>query len=1066
MDDKVVILKVQLDEAATEKKLQELVLQIEQTKKAQAALTAERKLGTVTDEEFSKQSVALTTQLKGQRGEFSANQKNLELFRTATGELGNTYKGTQAQLSLAQRQFQLLEGSQDNSSESAKELGKTIDGLRNALKATDETQSLFVRNIGNYPKGESLAPLIQQLVRLQEAQKAGALSTEEAAEADAAALGFKQRIAQAGAQEGKSYEQTTALVKEYGDAIRPATAALVALEQEQKQVVVSGKATEQEVAQIGFRFGQAKKSIQEATEALAKVPEEAGEGASETKSLAAGLLEAAKSSDVLGGAVDVLSTAKEKYTVATNLAKAAMAGEVTVLGLLKVALLATGLGALVVILGSVIAFLTKTQVGTDLLSRKMAALGTVARVVTNLFVDLGGKIVAAVDNPKKAFADLVEFLENQVTNRIKSFGVLLEGLKTGSISKIADSFIQFNLGITDATAKAKAFGQEIDAAATSAERLAQMERDLVRAQNDNIATNKTLLNQVERLKNVRDNEFNSIQVRKKANEDAYKVELERERQLTKVTQQQIDVLTKKLELEGGRGRNEELFAELQRANNELKDIQEDAAGKQNELITNRYQLEQEAIDKSIELRSQAFALETALLTRRLAQVQTNSDEELSLLQQKLRVGQQAELNVKNLTLKQKQAIDVKYETDSLALSLDFSRRRLQAALAAQLDLTTAQLAGQRAGSAEALRLQAEQIEQQRTLALAGLAANADNTAKTAAINAQAAQQQRQAEYANATQQLNDYLDQKRQAVELDYAKGITQEGEYQRQLAAVNQAGFAAQAVVNEDYQQDNSENRKQATDAEIEQARRATAATKFEEQTKQEIKEATLQAAIAHTDTIINLFGEESQAGQAALAIKKVLGLAEIALNLQKELAANKLAGAQIAAFIPPPAGPILGTAYVIAKDALAITSAAAGAAAILKLQKGGIADGPSHEQGGIHLYRAGRATGIEIEGGEPVLIRNVSQSPLLLGMASAINQLAGGRALVPNFPQPRMAMGGVAQPLILDQLRGQSVPIDYERQAQATAKALRISPPITRIVDVKDGLSRDAEAQALGNG
>jgi methylphosphotriester-DNA--protein-cysteine methyltransferase len=623
--------------------------------------------------------------------------------------------------------------------------------------------------------------------------------------------------------------------------------------------------------------------------------------------------------------------------------------------------------------------------------------------------------------------------------------------------------VQLTTGITDATAKAKAFTQQIDAAASSAERLAQMERELQRAEDDNIDTNKRLLNEVERLKNVRDNEFNTIKQRQAANEKAYKVEMQREATLTDLASRRVELLRAQIEQEGGRDRvSRERFQELKNAENELADIREDAAGKQNELITNRYQLEQEKIDKSIERRAQAIALDTALLNKQLAQVRVNSDKELSLRQQLLNKGREAELNVKNLTVQQKRTIDAKYESDSLALTLDFNRRRLQAALQAATDLTTAELAGQRAGSDEALRLQAEQIEQQRVQALAGLQANADNTAATAKINAQAAQQQRQLEYANATQQLTDYLDQKRQAVELDYAKGIIQEGEYQRQLAAITTAGIQAQAVVNEDYQQDNSENRKQATEDEIAQARRTTDATKLTEKTKQDIKEATLQAAINHTDTLISLFGEETAAGQAAMAIKKVLGLAEIALNLQKELAANKLAGAQLAAFIPPPLGITLGTAYTIAADAVSITAAAAGAAAILKLQRGGIADGPSHAQGGIPLYRNGRPAGIEIEGGEPVLTNRVTQSPVLLSMASAINQLAGGRALVPNVPFPRLALGGITVPLVQQQLRGNMESgMDYPRLAKEIAK-VKI---YTRTSDTKAALGRDAFTESQAN-
>jgi hypothetical protein len=127
-------------------------------------------------------------------------------------------------------------------------------------------------------------------------------------------------------------------VKSYGDAIRPATVALVQLEQQQQQVAESGKAAGEEVAQIGFRYGQAQKAIKDATDALKEVPAAAEDGAQETKGLGAGLLDAARSSNVLGGSVEVLTSAKEKYTTAVNLAKAAITAEVGVLGLLKLAL--------------------------------------------------------------------------------------------------------------------------------------------------------------------------------------------------------------------------------------------------------------------------------------------------------------------------------------------------------------------------------------------------------------------------------------------------------------------------------------------------------------------------------------------------------------------------------------------------------------------------------------------------------------------------------------------------------------------------------------------------------
>ncbi|MVN78090.1 hypothetical protein GO988_17305 [Hymenobacter sp. HMF4947] len=1187
-DNNTVLLRVQLDETNTEQKLAKLVLEIEATRKAQAALTKARDTDKISADDYALQSVKLTNQLTLQRGEQRSLTKDLELYRGAIAGTGTSYKELQAALSLAQRQFQQLDGSADNSTESAQALSKTIEELRVRLRATDEVQQNFARSIGNYPKNDSLEKLVQQLVSLQEQEKRVTAGSQEAYDLRNK-IGFQQQAAiQRGAAEGKSYEQTTDFLREYGEVIRPATADLIKLTEQQQQLATSGEEVTEEVRKIGFQIGALSKQIKDTptelpeikvptgslealAQALVKIREQQKGVATDSaafeqaereikayqaaaiaaggeagmsydkakqrldqytaqvqplvaalvkleaeqaevaqgseaytklqvrissatqaldkankpaKSLGSGLLDAAKNSEVLGGAVSKATEYQEKFTQAQALAKVAIGGNVTVLGALRLALLATGLGALIVVLGSVIGFLTRTQAGTAILNQKLATFGAVVRVVTNLAIEFGGKLVKAAEDPKQAFSDLLDFIGNNVLNRIKSVGVLIDGIKSGNISQIGDSFIQATTGITNGTEKIKSFGKEIDAAAEAGARLSAMQRKLERDTNDNIDTNKKLLNEVERLKNIRDNEFNTLAVRQKANEDAYKVELQREGKLVEIARERIAVKKAELEQAGGRDRNEDLYKELKDAENELKDIQEDAAGKQNELITNRFQLTKDgldkekdltakALDKRLALRKDALALEAQLLDRQLKQVQTNSDQELSLLQQKLRNGYQAELNVKGLTASAKKVIDAKYESESLALTLDFNRRKLQAALVAQSDLTAAELAGQQAGSEEALKLQAKQIQEQRQQAIAELQANADNTAAIAKINTTAAQQQRDLEYQQVAKALQDDIARRKQLVEAAYADGLIQEREYQEKLAQLTKIGTDTQTAINKKYLQDNSENQKQIDAEDLAARRRHTDDVKKTEEAKQTIKEATVQSAQKATDTIITLFGEESAAGQAAMAFRKILALAEIELNLQKELSAISLAAASIKAI--PIIGPALGTAYEITEKVLAIAGAAASAAAVLKLEQGAVVDiggghiasGPRHAQGGIPLFRRGQQVGIEIEGGEPVLTRSVSQNPLLLSMASAINQLAGGRALTTNFPVPRMAMGGVATPLVLDQLRGPAGPaIDYNRLAQATAQALRQSPPHVKWVDFKAAEGRAGYTDKLANG
>ena len=1106
----------------------QLTLGIEKNREAQKTLDAARKAGKVNDADYAQQSVKLREELKGQRTNMRELEKGLatsqKAYTSAAGSI-DQLKARSAELTTA---YNALSKEERTATESGQRLTAELLEVNKALLGGGVAVNDFRRNVGNYPKGESLAPLIQQLVKLEELQKSGVLTAEEAAQADRARIGYQQQIAQAGAQEGKSYEDTTALVKTYGDAIRPATAALVQLEQEQQQVAESGKATGEQVAQIGFRYGQATKQIKDATDALKEVPAAAEDGAEETKSLGAGLLDAAKSSNVLGGTVEVLTSAKEKYTTSVNLAKAATTGEVGVLGLLKLALLATGLGIFVVVLGSVVAFLTKTQAGTDFLSRKMAALGAVTRIITNLFVELGGKMVAAAENPKQAFSDLIDFIETNLGNRLKAFGVLLDAVRNRDFSKLVDGTVQLTTGITDATAKAKAFAQQVDAAADSAERLAQMERELQRAEDDNIATNKTLLNQVERLKNVRDNEFNTIQQRQAANEAAYKVEMQRESTLTTLASQRVELLRAQIAQEGGRDRvSRERFQELKNAENELADIQEDAAGKQNELITNRYQLEQELIDKSIERKRQALAVEAALLTKQLPKTQEGSDEELNLLQRKLKNGQAVELNVKNLTAAQKRAIDLKYETDSTALLISYQRQAALATLQAEQERNNASLAlnakAQAEQAAQGLKATQQQLDEEYTLqrraatleqelALASLNQRQDNEAaqlriraealrKLAALEAADADASRQRRAQDLSEQAQQYtlladgmLAGRNQAEQQQLAASETYK---QQRIAAVLDEQDARLALVAHGSQEEanvllDAENKIKQIRADSAQAQldllkqqtdKVASVVSGSLSSLGALQDADSQAKLARIDAEMNKEG-------VSVARKAVLEKQKLRIEQQGAEQRKKLARAQAVvqlgqavmailaapSVLPSPAGEILKAFEIAAATATAYAQFRTIDSA--KFAQGGIAQGPSHAQGGIQLLQGGRHVGIEIEGGEAII--NKRSTAMFGPVLSAINQLGGGRRfytdpLEGSALMARLAVGGVVPanlPDYLPQVRTGGVvqvaapAIDYEQLGSVLARHLgpafvagaqSLPAPQTNITDLRERIKQE---------
>lgn len=110
-------------------------------------------------------------------------------------------------------------------------------------------------------------------------------------------------------------------------------------------------------------------------------------------------------STVKGGFLS-LSGAINKTTQSATLGSKA-------LNVLKIAIASTGVGALVVALGSLVAYFTKTQRGADLISRVMGQVGQVFKTVTDYAILLGEKIFKAFTNPLDAVKNFWKVLSNK-----------------------------------------------------------------------------------------------------------------------------------------------------------------------------------------------------------------------------------------------------------------------------------------------------------------------------------------------------------------------------------------------------------------------------------------------------------------------------------------------------------------------------------------------------------------------------------------------------------------------------------------------------------------------------
>ena len=106
-----------------------------------------------------------------------------------------------------------------------------------------------------------------------------------------------------------------------------------------------------------------------------------------------------------------MSRAQAAVTVATNATSAAMK-------ILKVALISTGIGALVVALGSLVSYLTKTQAGVELASKAMSALGAVVDVIIDRTANLGGALIKLFTGDFKGAAEAAKNAFSGITDEI------------------------------------------------------------------------------------------------------------------------------------------------------------------------------------------------------------------------------------------------------------------------------------------------------------------------------------------------------------------------------------------------------------------------------------------------------------------------------------------------------------------------------------------------------------------------------------------------------------------------------------------------------------------------
>lgn len=523
-ENKTIIIQVKVSEEEVEKKIVAIRKELSALKDEKTAVERAFKQGSLSNDQYEKSLEGIDRQQKALNVELRGSRKTLQDYATAQKTLDGSLVQLRANLRQAVVSYDNLSKAERESAEGGQALQKEIKALSDELGAAEAATGRFQRNVGNY--SGAIEPLIQELVKLQEAQKIVDASSPEFQTAKREIIGFQQQINQAGAAMGQTYDQVQAKISTYGESIRTTTAELVKMEAEQEQLAETGG---EAYNKIGFEITALKNK-------LAEVP-------AENKGVVDSLNELDGVTGAFGGQIEALQGYLGKAKTGLEAAKLGLTG-------LKGAIAATGIGLLLIALTTLATYLTKTKAGMEFVEKATRAVGAVMGLVTDKVAAVGEGLFNAFTNPKKALTDLVDFIETNLLNRLRSFAVILDGITSRDFSKIGDGFFQMATGVTDATGKLKKFGQEAvdvvnktQALADANEALEDSERAL------NVQRAKSNM-EISRLKFISADATKNINERVKAAKQAFAIENSIAQKEIAIQKQRIGLIQQEGKLSG------------------------------------------------------------------------------------------------------------------------------------------------------------------------------------------------------------------------------------------------------------------------------------------------------------------------------------------------------------------------------------------------------------------------------------------------------------------------------------------------------------------------------------
>jgi len=428
---------------------------------------------------------------------------------------------------------------------------------------------------------------------------------------------------------------------------------------------------ERENEEIGGKLAKQKTDL---TEKLKAEEKATGDTRRNVGNYSEGVQEAIQSSGLFGRQLGQLKQAQAAYSSASKLATKGTKS-------FGFALAATGIGAIVIAIGALVAAFSSTQKGADAISKALEPVKAVFQGLIGIAQDLSTQLFDAFKNPKQAVLDLWEAIKTNIVNRITAIPQLFKsvfdtvvasfsflgnsikaivadipiigrGIDKASAKRNADeaadvlkqslkdtgqALIQLNTGLDKAQQKSlvnfvKAQGDRLSIAKQTGAKIAALQIQIEQTEIDLTKRRAELNAEFERSKEIAQDDSKTEEERRVAAQKA----IEAQNELLKQEQEFLDLRIQKKELE-----------------NSLNDTTREDEKELAELIAQRTQAEANASKKRTSARSLLETIDREIEANRLAAIKERESAE--------QASNMASLNSLRQRFEEEESLQIEFE---------------------------------------------------------------------------------------------------------------------------------------------------------------------------------------------------------------------------------------------------------------------------------------------------------------------------------------------------------------------------------------------------------------------